>query len=65
MWDVISEDYDKDKTPEYCIKHVIKYTKPGSIIVFHDSIKAFKNLEKILPQVLEYYSGKGYEFKTL
>ena len=65
MWDVISEDYDQNKKPQRCFEDVMNYSKPGSIVVFHDSVKAFSNLQKILPEVLKYYSEKGYEFKGL
>lgn len=65
MWDVISEDYDQDKTADSCFKDVKKFSKPGSIVVFHDSLKAYGNLEKVLPAVLKYFSEKGYEFKAL
>lgn len=65
MWDVISGDYDQDFSAEKCYKNVIENAVPGSSIVFHDSKKAFKNLEIILPKILEYYSGKGLEFRTL
>jgi peptidoglycan/xylan/chitin deacetylase (PgdA/CDA1 family) len=65
MWSVLSGDFDKNKTPEQCLKNVIKNTKSGSIIVFHDSDKAFKNLEYSLPLVLEYFSEKGYRFEKI
>ena len=65
MWDVISEDYDQAKKAQHCFEDVVNYSKPGSIVVFHDSVKAFRNLQKILPAVLTYYSEKGFEFKGL
>jgi peptidoglycan/xylan/chitin deacetylase (PgdA/CDA1 family) len=65
MWDVLSEDYNQNITPEQCLENVISYTEKGSIIVFHDSIKASENLCKVLPKVLETYSEKGYNFKKL
>ena len=65
MWDVISEDYDQNKRSKRCFEDVVNYSKPGSIVVFHDSVKAFNNLEEILPEVLNYYSEKGYEFKAI
>ena len=64
MWDVISEDYDQSKKPKKCFEDVVRYSKPGSIVVFHDSVKAFRNLG-ILPEVLKYYSEKGFEFKAI
>ncbi|WP_338731881.1 polysaccharide deacetylase family protein [Mangrovimonas cancribranchiae] len=65
MWSVISIDWDKSLKEEACLNNVVKNTKEGSIIVFHDSIKAAKNMQYTLPKVLEYYSKKGYQFKSL
>lgn len=65
MWDVISGDYDKDFSAEECFKNVIGNAEAGSIIVFHDSVKAFPNLEKVLPEILKYYKEKGLEFRSL
>ena len=65
MWDVLSRDYSKDILAEKCFKNVVKHTRPGSIIVFHDSLKAEKNLRAVLPRMLEYYSSKGYEFHKI
>lgn len=65
MWNVLSADFDTTITPEKCLENVIGYTGKGSIIVFHDSIKASKNLYFTLPKVLEYYSEKGYVFKSI
>ena len=65
MWDVLSGDFDVNLSPEDCLKNVLKHTEPGSIIVFHDSEKAFKRLEYVLPRVMEEWSKLGYEFKSL
>ncbi len=65
MWDVISGDYDQNKGYETCLRNVIKHTRPGSILVFHDSTKAFNNLQRILPEVLSIYSKSGFEFRSL
>ncbi len=65
MWDVLSGDFDTGISGERCLKNVLKATRNGSIIVFHDSIKAFPRLEYALPRVLESLSAKGYTFKTL
>lgn len=65
MWDVLSADYNKKISKEQCLNNVIKNTKPGSIIVFHDSIKASKHLEYVLPKVLEHFSKKGFSFKAI
>ncbi len=65
MWDVLSQDYDKDLSAEKCIQNVVDYAKPGSVVVFHDSVKAFKNLKTVLPQVLTHYKKRGFEFKAI
>ena len=65
MWDVLSGDFDQKITPEKCLLNVIHNTESGSIIVFHDSKKAFQNLSYTLPKVLEYYKEKGFRFETL
>jgi peptidoglycan/xylan/chitin deacetylase (PgdA/CDA1 family) len=62
MWDVLSADFDTAITKEKCLQNVLKSTKSGSIIVFHDSVKASENLQYTLPKVLEYFSKKGYAF---
>lgn len=65
MWDVLSGDFDMDITNERCLSNVILNTSPGSIIVFHDSQKAFLKLQYVLPRVLEFFSEKGYSFKAV
>lgn len=65
MWDVISGDFDEKISPENCYLNVINHARPGSIIVFHDSLKAFPRLEYALPRVLDFYSNQGYQFKFL
>ncbi|SEO43946.1 Peptidoglycan/xylan/chitin deacetylase, PgdA/CDA1 family [Mucilaginibacter gossypiicola] len=65
MWDVLSGDFDMALKPEDCLNGVLKHTEPGSMVVFHDSIKAFKRLEYVLPRALEVWSKEGYSFKSL
>ncbi|WP_377717372.1 polysaccharide deacetylase family protein [Pseudofulvibacter geojedonensis] len=65
MWDVLSADFDQRINPEKCLQNVLKNTQKGSIVVFHDSIKAQKNLTYTLPKVLEHFSKKGYSFKAI
>lgn len=65
MWDVLSGDYDKKTSPEKCLKNVIDTVRNGSIIVFHDSIKAQKNIEYALPRFIEYAKENGFEFEIL
>jgi peptidoglycan/xylan/chitin deacetylase (PgdA/CDA1 family) len=65
MWTVLSGDFDEKVTPENCYLNVIKNTTPGSIIVFHDSLKALPRLQHTLPLILEYFSKKGFQFKVI
>jgi peptidoglycan-N-acetylglucosamine deacetylase len=65
MWDVISGDFDESLSPEKCYSNVVKNAGKGSIVVFHDSAKAFPRLKYALPKVLEFYSERGYQFKSL
>ncbi len=65
MWDVITYDYDKKKKPEQIMRTVRNYLRKGSIVVFHDSIKAKDNVLTVLPQVLAYWKEKGYSYGLL
>ncbi|MFH4968509.1 polysaccharide deacetylase family protein [Gaetbulibacter sp. M240] len=65
MWDVIAFDWDKSISPETCLKHVTSKAKEGSIVVFHDSVKAQKNMQYALPKTLDYFSEKGYRFAPI
>ena len=64
MWDVLSKDYDSNTSPEECLKH-LKKTKTGSIIVFHDSLKAWKNLEYTLPKAIAFLKSEGFLFDRI
>ena len=65
LWDVLSYDWDKSVSNITCLNNITSAAKEGSIIVFHDSIKASYNLKKVLPQVLKHYSAKGFKFKAI
>ena len=65
MWDVLSADFDTSISKKKCLDNVIKNTESGSIIVFHDSVKAFANLEYSLPKALKYWAAKGFIFERL
>jgi len=65
MWDVLSADFDTKITPKKCLENVLENVKPGSIIVFHDSIKAFPNLEYTLPRALKFWKEKGYLLEVI
>lgn len=65
MWSVLSGDFDEKLSAEHCYLNVVNHVKPGSIVVFHDSLKAFGKLREVLPKILSYYNGLGYQFKKL
>lgn len=65
MWDVLSGDFDNSVTREGCYRNVINHTNNGSIVVFHDSEKAWNKLSYTLPLVLEHFSRAGYLFSAI
>ena len=65
MWDVLSADFDISILKEKCLENVVKNVESGSIIVFHDSIKAFPNMEFALPKTLTILKERGFTFKSL
>lgn len=65
MWSVLACDWDPRLNRELAFASLCKYSKPGSILVFHDSQKAASNLKVLLPKVLEYFSQQGYTFAVL
>ena len=65
MWDVITHDYDKKLSPEQVFANVTTHLRKGSIVVFHDSVKASANLLEVLPQAIEFWKSKGYDFRLL
>ncbi|ALJ05250.1 polysaccharide deacetylase [Pseudalgibacter alginicilyticus] len=65
MWDVLSFDWDHSVSKVQCLKNVISKTKHGSIIVFHDSVKASKNMQYSLPKVLKHFTNEGFSFESL
>jgi peptidoglycan/xylan/chitin deacetylase (PgdA/CDA1 family) len=65
MWDVISCDFDEKVSAEQVEKNVIDHATNGSIIVFHDSVKAAPRMLKVLPTLLKYFTEAGYSFLKL
>ena len=65
MWTVLSADFDTGISPERCAENVLLHAKEGSIIVFHDSDKAAERMRYALPQVLKYFSEKGFVFSKI
>jgi len=65
MWDVITRDYNGELSGEFVLNIVKEYTRNGSIIVFHDSLKAEKNMKYALPKAIEFLIEEGYKFDVL
>ena len=65
MWDVLSADYDTTISAEKCLENATKNVTSGSIIVFHDSVKAFPNLEYTLPKALKILYKRGFVFEAI
>ena len=65
MWSVLSGDFDIKLSPEKCFQNVLLNTKAGSIVVFHDSTKAWDRMNYALPKMLEHFSKLGYRFESI
>jgi peptidoglycan/xylan/chitin deacetylase (PgdA/CDA1 family) len=65
LYDLVTRDYNKKLSPERIVENVKRYARPGSIIVFHDSLKAWKNLKTALPVAIEWLKSQGYEFEKI
>lgn len=65
MWSVLTYDFDKKVTKEQCLKNSIINTKPGSVVVFHDSFKSANNMLFALPFFLKHFIEDGYKFEVL
>jgi peptidoglycan-N-acetylglucosamine deacetylase len=65
MWDVLTGDYDQSLSKERVLSKSLQYTEQGSIVLFHDSIKASKNMVHALPKFLQHFSDQGFTFKSL
>lgn len=65
MWDVVTRDYSNRLTAQDVVANVKEYTRNGSIITFHDSLKSIDKLQTALPESLEWLKEQGYEFRTL
>lgn len=65
MWSVLSVDWAKNVSEIQCYKNIVDNASSGDIVVFHDSVKASRNLQYTLPKVLEYYGNLGYNFKSI
>jgi peptidoglycan/xylan/chitin deacetylase (PgdA/CDA1 family) len=65
MWNIISRDYNRRLSPRTCLDNVVKHVRPGDIVVFHDSRKAFRNMSFALPRTLEFLRSRGMTSKAI
>ena len=65
MWDVITYDYDRKRSPERILKTIRRNLRKGSVVVFHDSLKAKENVLEVLPNALAFWQSKGYSYALL
>jgi len=65
MWEVLTGDFEKYLSPEHCLEKTLKHTRAGSIVVMHDSLKAWRNMSYVLPRFLEHFSALGFRFEAL
>lgn len=65
MWDVVTRDYSPHLSPQQVLENVKRYTRPGSILVFHDSLKAERNMRWAMPRAIEWLLQEGYRFKRM
>ena len=65
MWDVITHDYNQKLTPEQVLSNITNNVRSGSIVVFHDSVKAADNMLTVLPLAVDFWISKGYTFGLL
>lgn len=64
MWDVVTRDYSPKLNPDQVFENVRRYARNGSIIVFHDSLKAERNMRVAMPRAIQWLLDQGYEFKV-
>lgn len=65
LWDLLTHDYNKKYTPEQIMYAIEHYSRDGSIVVFHDSLKSKDNVLSVLPQALQWWHQNGYEVRAL
>lgn len=65
MWDVLSGDFDSEVSRDQCYHNVVDNVRPGSIVVFHDSLKARDKMQYALPRTLQHFSEQGFTFEPL
>lgn len=65
MWDVLTGDFERYLSPAHCLEKTLEHTQAGSIVVLHDSLKAWQNMSYVLPRLLEHFAKQGFRFEAL
>ena len=65
MWDVLSADFDTRLNADACLGYTVYHSKNGSIVLFHDSEKAFPRMQTVLPKMLAHFASEGYTFEAI
>jgi peptidoglycan/xylan/chitin deacetylase (PgdA/CDA1 family) len=65
MWDVISCDYNTNLSPEKVFRNITGYVRSGSIVTFHDSVKARQNLVRTLQPAIRWIKEQGFRFEAI
>jgi peptidoglycan/xylan/chitin deacetylase (PgdA/CDA1 family) len=65
IWDVLSRDYNPRESPGRILRRLHYYVRPGSIVVFHDSLKAERNLKAVLPEFIKGCKKEGFGFSSI
>ena len=65
LWDVLTHDYNCRYSAEHLLQIVQRFTRPGSIVVFHDSLKSGERMLEVLPKAIDWWRENGYDLKTL
>jgi len=65
MWDVLTGDFERHLSPQRCLEKTIEHTIAGSIVVLHDSLKAWQNMSYVLPRTLQHFTELGFRFEAL
>jgi peptidoglycan/xylan/chitin deacetylase (PgdA/CDA1 family) len=65
MWDILTGDYNASLNPKSILQRITAATRPGAIVLFHDSVKAYPRMKKVLPAYLNYFTDQGYNFCSI
>ncbi len=65
LWDLLTHDYNKRYSPEKIMRVIKRYSRNGSIVVFHDSLKACEQMLPTLPKAIEFWQNEGYQLSVI